>query len=371
MVRFPSTEMIKAMVSPLSNVQGEAVDWWFAYKLPVGVGPKKDTTGFEFLYCDASTGGGPTMSEVTLDHETGALAQTLGSIFSGSPGVGYILWNDEIPPTREVPKPKDDGSKGHTKGILAFDKTTDSGFYLLHSTPRFPGEGENTLPKMEQEYGQTYLCISFKNYETANAIAEVLRTQHEPQVYASKLPGVGSDESLAKLAAMNSAPLPTDYSVIDLETRGGEKLKFFGKNRRWSNPAEGDNYGKDFWEDLVGPELNSSLNVETWRRGMVFSDDDSGGKVVTEDILRVDLDGIGYPGYTWPFTKDHAKWGITIEDDPGAVIVADINRQVTQEHRGGGGLGLQNEAIWNALKAVEVVEKTVEKGAHTDKVSKS
>ena len=24
----------------------------------------------------------------------------------------------------------------------------------------------------------------------------------------------------------------------------------------------------------------------------------------------MNLAAIGYPGYRWPFTKDHAKWGI-------------------------------------------------------------
>ena len=105
------------MLSTLADNTGKPVDWWFIYKLPVNVGPKKDSTGFEYLYTDSTSNAGPELSKLTLDHDQSAIALTLGQIFSGDGDLGYVLWNDEIPPTKQTPKPKDNGAKGHSKGV--------------------------------------------------------------------------------------------------------------------------------------------------------------------------------------------------------------------------------------------------------------
>ena len=350
------------MLSPLSNEMGTPVDWWLSYKLPDDVGPKKDSTGFEFLYADANNSTF-AMSALTLDHGKGTIALTLAQLFdTKDEDTGYILWNDEIPPTKEEPKPKDNGTKGHTKGILGFNKKTNSGFYLLHSTPRFPAVGEIELPDMEKGYGQTYLCISI-DYATVNSIAEVLRLNHEPQVYASKLPGISDDESIAKLAKMDSDPYPASPAMIHIKTRGGKPFIFFGKNRKWSMAPKGET-GKDFWADHVGPNLKCDLNVETWRRGLVFTDIDSDGVDDTLDVLNIDLSPLGkeFKGYKWPYTKDHAKWGISTLNPPGWTIIADINRQTSQAKRGGGGLAFQEANIWRAMKSIEIPEKDIHEG---------
>jgi len=44
------------MIAPLSNAHGSPVDWWFMYKLPVDIGPKNQTTGFQYLCLDSQPG---------------------------------------------------------------------------------------------------------------------------------------------------------------------------------------------------------------------------------------------------------------------------------------------------------------------------
>ena len=356
------------MVSSVADINGEAVDWWFMYKLPANVGPKGNTTGFEYLYCDAtdSVTAGPTLSKRTLEDDDGALAATLKQLFGDDRDVGYVLWNDEIPPTKEEPSPNDNGGKGHSKGILAFNKKADSAFYLLHSTPRFPAVGVIEMPDNEHQYGQTYLCMTLKDYATANAIAGVLRVQNETQVYASKLPGVDKTEEIAKLAADNNKPIPTKPATLNLTSKAGEKFVFMAKNERWSKPTKGSD-GKDFWEDLVAPALNADLNVETWRRGKVFSDVDAESGHESLDVLDIDLGNIGLPDYKWAYTKDHAKWGISEKNPPGYVVVADINRQTSQGKRGGGGLAFKHKGIWKSLHTAEITEHEAQKEAHKDK----
>ena len=332
---------MKKNISPLSNGKGQAVDWWFMYKLPVKVGPKKDTTGYEFLYCDAKSRGGPKWSDITMDQDQSATALTLNQIFSENPDTGYILWNDDFPPIKGKRKVKTSSRKGHSKGVLAFNKKSDNAFYLLHSTPRFPGVGTLDLPVFEKKIGQTYLCVNLKNYDTANQIAEVLRVQNEAQVYASKLPDVGRDESLAKLANRDNQPIPDQPAILKFKSKGGVPFRLMAKNRLWSEPEKKGDEGKDLWKDLIGPELKCDLNVETWRDGIVFDDVDTGAKNVTQDALYIDLAPIGLEDYKWRFTKDHAKWGISVKKSPGYVIIADINRQESQEHRGGAAWSLK------------------------------
>lgn len=354
------------MISPLGNQSGQVVDWWFIYKLPVNIGPKKNTTGFEFLYADSIAENGLSLSPISLDHPESALGLTLDQIFSQESGYGYILWNDEIPPSPLTPNPKNKGSKGHTKGVLAFSKKTNSGFYLLHSTPRFPTEGAKVLPDYERKFGQTYLCVSLKDYDTANQIAEILNAQHEAQVYASHLPETGSDEPLSKFAKGITSPKPTTPVHFQFETHNGVQFSLIAKNKIWSMPPKGTKIGKDFWKDLVAPTLKCDIDVESWRRGVVFADLNAETPDITEDIVDVDLSQIGMNGFTWAFEKDHAKWGIAINQQPGFIIISDINRQISQANRGGGGLAFQAPELWKFLNQIQIKEKNVETDPHKD-----
>ena len=233
------------------------------------------------------------------------LQQTLAQIFGDDPNIGYILWNDEVPDG--VPDDfrftasRDSSSYGHTKGVLGFDKSKGTAFYLVHSTPKFPAVGQPLVPSGQNENGQTYLCVSL-SYAAANDIAEVLRLHHRPQVYASKLPGVGDDESLSQLATATKFPAASKVpAAVDLSSKAGQAFRFFGKSKAWSQARDGVPDGLDFWSDLVGPSLRVNLDVETWRNGTpaVFSDldedptTDQGDGLETLDVLEVNLGKIG------------------------------------------------------------------------------
>ncbi|MFC3881836.1 deoxyribonuclease II family protein [Algoriphagus namhaensis] len=356
------------MISPLSNVDGKPVDWWFMYKLPMNVGPKKDSTGFEFLYFDAQSTDGVKLSSTRLNEKTSALGLTLAQIFSSPKKGGFVLWNDEIPPTTKNPNPKNQGQKGHSKGILAFSKETNSGFYLLHSTPRFPTSAEIELPENERKFGQTYLCISLKDYETANAIAEVVHTQNDGQVYESNLEEVSVDDAIYKFAKNLPYEKPSKPANLTFASKEGKTFSLIAKNRVWSKPKAKGEIGFDFWKDLIGPTLAINLSVETWRRGMVFDDIDSVKSELTEDIVDIDLSKIGLDGYRWGFSKDHAKWGISFDEQKNMIIIADINRQISQERRGGGGIAFENPILWKTLKKIEIIEKVIEKTEHIDRM---
>ncbi|TDQ19483.1 deoxyribonuclease-2 [Algoriphagus boseongensis] len=352
------------MLSPLSNQEGNPVDWWFIYKLPMKVGPKKDSSGFEFLYLDSS-GKEIEFSKIGLDHPESALGLTLEKIFSDEKEIGYVAWNDEIPPTPKNPDPKNLNSKGHSKGVLAFSPNTNSGLYLLHSTPRFPEIGKSVLPENERKFGQTYICISLE-FDEISKLADVIQTHIQGQVYASNLLGIDKNHPLVNLVEnSNNLEEPTP-SVLDLKSKKEVQFKHISKSKKWSEPDKVDSNGKDYWKDLVGPTLDCDLDVETWRRGMVFGDQDEKDSKTTEDIVDIDLSKAGFPGFSWTFDQDHSKWGFSCDNKSFWVVIADINRQVSQDKRGGGGLAFQNSTLKNFFEAITQVEKKFEKDIHKD-----
>lgn len=325
------------------NQQGEPTDWWFIYKTPEHTGTESNK-GFDFLYFDPDSGA-LTLSPVGMDQDNQAMQHTLNGIFSAPESTGYITYNDE-----HVDKEENSSEKGHCKGILAFDKSSDSALFLLHSTPRFPANSESTLPDDEEIYGQTFICITLPDYQTANKIAMQMLSQQNPQILkeSSRLPAsLQKDEPLSLLfhgTGVNESEQP---STLRFSSRGGKEFRLIAKSRKW---------GEDFWLDLVSPELKCDLIVETWRRGKVTPLQDARSHDFDEDLLNVRFNVDPAKTYEWHYTKDHAKWAVSLNNETCSlpwVCIADMNRMVSQEKRGGGSLCFQEPRLWEALKNAE------------------
>ncbi len=325
---------------------GKAVDWWFVYKVPEIASPA--AKGYEYIYYDPKVGK-VVRSPFLLTVDKGALDVTLDAIFRNpAKTVGWVLYNDERPDAAKKSKSEaDDGSLGHTKGVIAFDTATKTAVWVLHSWPKYVQPGEKALPT--PKYGQTYLCVSI-DLDTANAIAAVMIDHQEPQVFGSRLPdSLGANDALRRLTQKINPNVAGDSHVMDFKSRGGKDFKLIAKNRKW---------GGDFWNQLVGPALGVNIDVETWIRGAIPSNQDSSaagarnvaGKLKTFDVKMIDLTPLGAP-WRWPETKDHAKWGIGVDKD--WVCVGDINRMISQEKRGGGAIAFQEQALWAALSKTD------------------
>jgi deoxyribonuclease-2 len=326
---------------------GHPVDWWFMYKLPRDAksptknSSTKPSTGFEYLYFDANSKKPVARSANVLTSKSGALYNTLMQLYptakNPNEGLGWIFYNDE----RCDSKPNDD-EKGHTKGVLAFDTKSDSAFWLLHSTPRFALTTQAEFPEDERDYAQTYLCVSLKDVKTADQIAQQMYEQQEPQLYCWNEHGnIPQDTYFYKLTQGVNVNEQDPPSKIEFYSKGGQRFYSIAKNRHW---------GKDFWNDLVGPELKVDLEVETWRRGTLAGTKDSDKAHDVTDILYISLEPLGVD-YEWHYTQDHAKWAIS--KGPDWVCVGDINRDTSQEKRGGGTICFQNKELWQSLSQVE------------------
>lgn len=331
---------------------GKPVDWWFLYKLPCDATPTSGapgaapSTGYEYLYYDDSYDA-PRLSSHTLEDGSGALHQTLAGFFGSAVGgppagdvplsTGWILYNDEIPGASV-----NDGRRGHTKGVLAFDAADDSAVWLLHSTPRFPHPRDVRFPVDEKIYGQTMICVTLPGVADAEKIAAQMLCEQEPQTYGCFVPdGISATSPLRELAGMPRVPEVEEPSIVPFSSRGGKQFQSIAKSHSWND---------DFWNDLVGPHLGVDLCVETWRRGALAATADSDRTHDVADVLSVDLSPLGVP-FAWHYTHDHAKWAVGTQPD--WVCVGDINRQVSQRKRGGGTICLQDEALWKALDSVQ------------------
>jgi deoxyribonuclease II len=319
---------------------GDSVDWWFAYKVPKMArdASSLSATGYEYLYYDAKVGT-VARSPYLLTGGKGALDSTLDSIFARpDETTGWVLYNDEMPPDADR---TEDGLLGHTKGVLAFDAASRTAFWLLHSWPKFADPHASEMPT--PMYGQTFLCLSL-DLATANRIAEQMSNHQEPQVYLPRVPSaLDKSAPLYRLTQPLDPDAKGDSDVIECTSLGGLAFKVIAKNRKW---------GKDFWNDLVGPTLKADMNVETWIRGKIPPTLDSDGIHKTFDVKYIDLSPLGVP-WAWPETRDHAKWGITV--DSAWVCVGDINRMISQEKRGGATIAFQDERLWTALSKTDLI----------------
>ncbi|MGA7732224.1 MAG: deoxyribonuclease II family protein [Chloroflexia bacterium] len=337
------------MSQPLTAIgdNGQPVDWWCIYKVPKDARPATDeaghagseATGYEYVYYDPDS---PALagSQNRLDAPNNAISATLGQLIqSQGDSAGWIFYNDEFP--LELHK-TNEGSKGHTKGVLAFDLDTDSAFWLLHSVPRFPLPGTDNFPADELDYGQTFLCITLKDVATAETIAQQMLSQQGPQIFGAHFPPSLDTSSVWQALASEQLSLLSTPSDITFVSRGGQTFRSIAKSRLW---------GQDLWTDLVGPNLGVDLDVESWRRGAIPGDEDSDSRDWVADDITIDLQLLGAL-YSWQNAKDHAKWAMSVQDNDDWICVADINRQTSQAKRGGGAICFQNSTLYAGLSQI-------------------
>ncbi len=327
--------------------KGNSVDWWFMYKVSGESKTSKGgkVLGTEYIYFDANTpaDGKAVLSPYQVD-KAGALPNTLAQIYTAAnPSLGWFCYNDENPITGKV-----NGSRGHTKGVLAFDLASDSAFWLIHSTPKFSPQGAYGYPKTGMKMAQTLLCITLENATVAQSIAKQMFVAQQPNVYlASDIPVDLKNQPndprvklIQNQAASGNTPV---HVVIPFNSKGGTKFMSIAKNKTW---------GLDFYNDLVGPTLNENLDVETWEHDPTPPPEDSDK---THDVVAmntVNLNPLGID-ISWSEEDDHAKLAISDKKETvHYVCVGDINFTIAQRKRGGGTVAFQNDALWNSLSAI-------------------
>jgi len=345
-------------LSAMDN-DGKAVDWWFMYKISgrstTKAGNKiKGLTGTEYVYFDAAS---PTNAKLVKPPDSvdkdGALPNTLNQLYKKSgpstEHLGWFFYNDEDPITG-----KTNGTLGHTKGVLAFDISTDTAFWLVQSTPKFPPENQYAFPPTGMPNAQTLLCMTLQDAEVSRVLANQMFVGQQPNVYhtsptPSDLVGTPNDPRVQLMAGkIVTGNSPYSGSVPFL-SKGGVKFTSIAKNRYW---------GLDFYNDLVGPTLHDDLNVETWEHGTTPPSIDSDKVHTVVDMGGIDLNPLGYD-ITWPEPDDHAKLAISARSEATHFIcVGDINFTLSMRKRSGGTVAFKCEPLWQSISSILVDVKT-------------
>jgi deoxyribonuclease II len=333
----------------------EPVDWWFMYK----VAGKSSTTegarapqigghtvtGGEYLYFDAN---GSTGTKLALSPNevggSGALGNTLQQVYGPSDSnVGWFFYNDENPIDGKV-----NGARGHTKGVLAFDMGSDTAFWLIQSTPKFPPRDAYSFPTTGMENAQTLLCVTLQDASVAQSIAKQMFVAQQPNVYhasdvPSALTGEPNDPRVKLMNDQVAAGSTPVHVVIPFQSKAGLKFMSIAKNKTWN---------LDFYNDLVGPTLAENLDVETWEHDPVPPPDDSDKVHTVVDMKAVNLDALGLD-VMWPEADDHAKLCISAaSESTHYVCVGDINFTIAQRKRGGGTVAFQCEPLWSSISSI-------------------
>ncbi|XP_069571177.1 LOW QUALITY PROTEIN: deoxyribonuclease-2-alpha [Brachyistius frenatus] len=345
--------------SPIScyNDQGDAVDWFYMYKLPKEHGKKSSKAGEMYLLLDKGSKGW-TAGNGTVNDTTGALGRTVGRLYSQgkqSAEVAYILYNDQKPADEFGDRLGDDSgnSGGHTKGVVLLDKK--QGFWLVHSTPHFPPvrqAGQFSYPDSGVNNGQNFICVTFP-LERFQTIGEQLQI-NQPSVYDCDVP-----DSLASLAPALAAVCKRKHLSGEMsphvKAASNRSVTLTSKDGTdFISFAKGASFNNDLYHSWVAPTLQSDLLVQFWirSRGVLPSDCSLGWKVLDVTLIN--------PGQTFTFktSQDHSKWAVSPaaagggeeEEEEGWVCVGDINRNEAEMKRGGGTVCLRDAAVWKAYR---------------------
>jgi len=124
------------------NHFNERIDWFIIYKLPhvpKSIDPYiANGTGYIYLDSSSSIDHWHVSSE-SIASSLSLTGLTLEPLYKSNEN-SFMFYNDQ-PPNHPLTL-----IYGHSKGVLAFQDETQTGFWLIHSVPHFP-------PTIEQGYG--------------------------------------------------------------------------------------------------------------------------------------------------------------------------------------------------------------------------
>jgi len=234
------------------------------------------------------------------------------NLYANSKWTHYIVYNDQT----DLLQYKHHHTKGHTKGILCYNKTSIS--WLVHSVPNFPaffnGKDISEILESEKKYGQSFCHVLFP-IEKLNDVLINLNNM-DPNIYIS------TDE-IKKLSLKQHKDC---FSQVFLEDNISHITK---------SPI----VKYDIYEQICFL-IKDSLFVETWIRG----------HEVTETNNVTHTKKIKIKNGFYERHSDHSKWAVA-KNKP-YIFIGDLNRMTSQFERGGGGILIKDEKLHKYFKSI-------------------
>jgi len=332
-------------------------------------------SGYSYLYWDANDASTPKQGDFHYhDQAVGFNVMQLGlygaSVSKLKEDYAWVLWNDESYGNWQDKEPVEHWNDtngvnyGHTKGVLAVQLSTKSGFYLQHSAPAFPYNHTASpsywhFPWAQSVFAQHFLCVSLAQTQVEN-VAQLARYFYA-YVYESSVPS-SAKSSLPQLTALAAMQYINGSGTAPIRTQGGASFTFVGK----SGSMDGDLY-----EDYVAPQLGTGVHVQSWCCG---SDGDCCQPAYCKGAPIVNASGPqrsrGQKSYVYDsldvlavswgndlhylLSGNHAKWVVAEDASTLGTCFGDINRMITQRARGGGALCTANADLYKTMRSAVV-----------------
>ncbi|CAF3279442.1 unnamed protein product [Rotaria socialis] len=305
------------------NHKNETVDWFIIYKLPHlahSIDPFV-ANGTGYIYLDSSSPLDKWLfSSQSIDSSLSLTGLTLGPLYKFKE-YSYLFYNDQ-PPNMPVSL-----IYGHSKGVLAFEDNTQTGFWFVHSVPHFPQiiEKGYDYPDSGRIFGQTMLCITLQSTSSLSVNSIDLLSNHflftRPLVFDSSLTPSATNRYLilANSIITNKGHInePPYTHIYTLNTSSLEILTF----------AKYGLANMDMLSEFIVPSLRTSMLSETWSNGRQMNlPSNCTGQYHTENIEKL--------SFNFTVHHDHSKW--LVSNDGTWTCIGDMNRQAEQKVRHGG-----------------------------------
>lgn len=240
--------------------------------------------------------------------------------------------------------------------VIGSNVSTASGFWLVHSAPRFPQvpgvQDWAQLQHPQSVFGQHFSCFSLADHTSISAVATSLLAAG-PFMYSSSLPAsLAADYPSWALLLSGGAVRQPIAVKVSLWTAGRQQAQVFAKSSFLH---------VSLIDAIVVPGLGVSMMWETWRRSHdALASSCPYAPHGTASSLNIDQ--VAFPGtqYAWASQDDHSKWGVgsgssssTINSTATMVVcLGDMNRAAWQAHRGGSYICLVHAGLWRAFHGI-------------------
>jgi deoxyribonuclease-2 len=305
------------------------VDWYVIMLLPTSAHPEKKLV---YMYYDEKTG--PNQYE--FDAKTFPPIRDTQEVDDMTPKnkVNFFFWNDDT--STEDKSSSAYPGKAHSKGALVYNK--DSGYFLMHSLPRFPRRtAENKfvyeLPDNAGIYAQHFLCIStdlennLKIVDTLNIINPQLIIKNGEE------DNVSENESVTKLIKNRSDPELDHFKVTVVKSIGNRNFIFFSRSKN-EEKLQFDHHIPKFYED--------DFYIETWTKPSLL-------EPICDGLYKAfNVKSLKFGNISYTNSKEHAKWSVAAKKD--ISCFGDLNRTKQVTVRGGNVVCIKDKKLAKLMR---------------------
>ncbi len=271
--------------------------------------------------------------------ETEDIMAWIHNILDSQQWYGFFAYNDQPPGYDRAPSAN---GSGHCKGIVAWNRNWLG--WLIHSVPRWPegryvslSRANYSFPPIENSqlvYAQSFAWVVMPVSARSNIINQLVEMQ--AFVFYSSPDTIWPYQVGTEIGARanDGRSVPRMLSL-------GSQVTHIAKNGAWDSCI---------YHDFLGTSLGKGApmvwRVQTWSaeenlRGLQF-------------YYVLDVRQLQFPGNPNPIKSRsaHSKWAISHDSRHGLVFIGDLNRALSQNKRGGGGMLIQSRLLWEFFNSL-------------------